>query len=56
MKEINVIDKNNNVIVSISDENIIVHNDYEVIETDDGETRFRGEDGYIKLIRPEEST
>lgn len=52
MKEINVIDKNNNVIASISDENIIVHNDYEVVETN-GEARFRGKDGYIKLIKPE---
>jgi len=56
MKEINVIDKNNNVIVSISGENIIVHNDYKVIETDADEARYRGEDGYIKVIMPEEST
>lgn len=55
-KEINIVDKNNNLVASISEKDIIVHNDYEVIEDNEGGVRFRGEDGYIKMIRPEEST
>lgn len=52
-KSINIVDKNNVLIASITDGNIIFKGDYKIIESDGNDVRFRGDDEGIKVIRPE---
>jgi len=54
-KSINIVDKNNVLIASITDGNIIFKGDYKIIETDDDEKCFRDNDGKIEVIKPEVS-
>lgn len=54
MKVINIVDTEGNLIASISSENIILHKDYKVIETNESEACLRDWDGNIKFVRPEE--
>lgn len=55
-KIINVVDKNNGLVASISNKNIILHNDYKVIETKEEEACFSCEKGEISIVKPEVST
>ena len=55
MKVINIVDREDNLIASISEENIILHKDYKVIETNESEACLRDWDGNIKIVRPEVS-
>lgn len=54
-KAINIVDKNNELVASIDDENIIFHGDYKIIETSEDDECFRDNDGKIEVIRPEVS-
>lgn len=52
-KIINVVDKDDRLIASISDKNVILHNDYKVVETNEDEACFCDSNGDIELIKPE---
>lgn len=54
-KSINIVDKNNVLIASITDGNIIFKGDYKIIESDDHDVRFRGDGEDIKVFKPEVS-
>lgn len=52
-KVINIVDKDNKLVASISSENVILHKEYKVIETNEDEACFCDSDGTIELLRPE---
>lgn len=54
-KIINIVGKNNELVASISEENIILNNDYKVIETNEDDACFHDLDGSIELIKAEGS-
>lgn len=55
-KSINIVDKNNELVASIGDDNIIFHGDYIILETNDDDKCFRDIDGRLEVVRPEVST
>lgn len=52
-KSINIVDKNNELVASITGGNIIFKGDYKIIETNDDEKCFYGNDEEIEVIKPE---
>lgn len=54
-KIINIVDKDDKIIASISDENVILHNDYKIVETNESDACFCESDSGIELLRPEVS-
>ncbi len=54
-KSINIVDKNNVLIASIGDDNIIFHGDYKIIEANGDDKCFSDNDEEIEVIRPEVS-
>lgn len=52
-KIINVVDKNNELVASISEGNVILHNDYKVITSNEDESCFCDKNGTIEVLSPE---